>query len=230
MASVVTLTVAGKTSVTSLAHRFYEVWEGQVLIGGIDVRDMTQDSLGRHVAMVLQEPFLFTGTVFENIRYRTAGANREAVEAAARVVGAHDFITRLPEGYDTGLEQRGSNLSLGQRQLLSFARAIVADARVLILDEATANIDSHTEMLIQRALARLLEGRTGLVIAHRLATVRGADRIMVLQDGEIIETGTHDQLVEHGGLYANLYSMNYASFDDVPDEMMRQVLRGASAT
>ena len=223
-------TGSGKTSVTSLAHRFYDVWEGQVLIGGIDVREMTQDSLGHHVAMVLQEPFLFTGTVFENIRYRTAGATRAAVEAAARAVGAHDFITRLPEGYDTRLEQRGGNLSLGQRQLVSFARAIVADARVLVLDEATANIDSHTEMLIQRALARLLEGRTGLVIAHRLATVRGADRIMVLQDGEIIETGTHDQLVERGGLYAKLYSMNYASFDDVPDVLMRQVLGGASAT
>ncbi|MDP6785487.1 MAG: ABC transporter ATP-binding protein [Rhodospirillales bacterium] len=223
-------TGSGKTSTTSLAHRFYDVWEGQVLVGGIDVRDMTQASLGRHVAMVLQEPFLFTGTVFENIRYRTTEATREGVEAAARAVGAHDFITRLPRGYDTPLEQRGSNLSLGQRQLLSFARAIVADARVLILDEATANIDSHTEMLIQRALARLLEGRTGLVIAHRLATVRGADRIIVLQDGEIIETGNHDQLVEHGGLYAKLYSMNYASFDDVPDELVRQVLSTTAAT
>jgi ATP-binding cassette subfamily B protein len=223
-------TGSGKTSTTSLAHRFYDVWEGQILVGGIDVRDLTQASLGRHVAMVLQEPFLFTGTVFENIRYRTTEATREGVEAAARAVGAHDFITRLPQGYDTPLEQRGSNLSLGQRQLLSFARAIVADARVLILDEATANIDSHTEMLIQRALARLLEGRTGLVIAHRLATVRGADRIIVLQDGEIIETGNHDQLVEHGGLYAKLYSMNYASFDDVPDELVRQVLSSTSAT
>jgi len=223
-------TGSGKTSTTSLAHRFYDVWEGQILVGGIDVRDMTQASLGRHVAMVLQEPFLFTGTVLENILYRTTGATRAGVEAATRAVGAHDFILRLPQGYDTPLEQRGSNLSLGQRQLLSFARAIVADARVLILDEATANIDSYTEMLIQRALARLLEGRTGLVIAHRLATVRTADRIIVLQDGEIIETGTHDQLFAQCGLYAKLYSMNYSSFDDVPDELVRQVLSSASAT
>jgi ATP-binding cassette subfamily B protein len=223
-------TGSGKTSTTALVHRFYDIWEGQVLVGGHDVRDMTQSSLGRHISMVLQEPFLFSGTVFENIRYRTIEASREQIVDAARAVGAHEFIMKLPEGYETQLEQRGGNLSLGQRQLISFARAIVADAKVLVLDEATASIDSYTEMLIQQALGRLLEGRTGMVIAHRLATIRGADRIIVLQDGNIIETGTHDELIELGGLYAKLYSMNYASFDDIPDELIREATQAAKGT
>jgi ATP-binding cassette subfamily B multidrug efflux pump len=215
-------TGSGKTSTTALVHRFYDIWEGSVKVGGHDVRDVTQDSLGRHVSMVLQEPFLFSGTIFENIIYNKEDATREDVVAAAQAVGAHEFIMKLHEGYETPLEQRGGNLSLGQRQLLSFARAIVADAKILVLDEATASIDSYTEMLIQQALARLMEGRTGMVIAHRLATIRGADRIIVLQDGEIIEQGNHDVLMELGGLYSRLYSMNYASFDDIPDELIVQ--------
>jgi ATP-binding cassette subfamily B protein len=210
-------TGSGKTSAMALVHRFYDVWEGEVRVGGHDVRDLTQDSLGRQVAMVLQEPFLFSGTVLENIRYHKTDATREEVEQAARAVGAHDFILQLADGYDTEMDQRGGNLSLGQRQLISFARALVADARILVLDEATANIDSYTEMLIQRALVKLLEGRTGLVIAHRLATIRGADRIIVLQNGEMIESGNHDELMAAQGLYARLYNMNYASFDDIPD-------------
>ena len=220
-------TGSGKTSTTSLVHRFYDVWEGSVKVGGHDVRDVTQDSLSRQVAMVLQEPFLFSGTVFENIRYAKDDVTREGVIEAARAVGAHEFIMKLPHGYETELEQRGGNLSLGQRQLISFARAIVADAKILILDEATASIDSYTEMLIQQALHRLMEGRTGIVIAHRLATIRSADRIIVLQDGQIIETGNHDELMELGGLYARLYSMNYASFDDIPDELIQQATQAA---
>ncbi|MBT6859611.1 MAG: ABC transporter ATP-binding protein, partial [Rhodospirillaceae bacterium] len=208
-------TGSGKTSTTALLHRFYDVWQGQIMVGGKDVRDVTQESLGQHVAMVLQEPFLFTGTVFENIRYRSTEAGMDKIVAAAKAVGAHDFIMALPDGYDAILGQRGGNLSIGQRQLISFARAIVADAKILVLDEATANVDSFTERDIQQALARTLKGRTGIVIAHRLATVRHADRIIVLQDGAITETGTHEELLDLGGLYHRLHAMNYASFDDV---------------
>ncbi|MGV8855898.1 MAG: ABC transporter ATP-binding protein, partial [Devosia sp.] len=223
-------TGSGKTSAMALVHRFYEVQSGAVLVGGHDVRDITQQSLGEQVAMVLQEPFLFTGSVFDNIRYNKASATRADVIAAAQAVGAHEFIERMPEGYDSILEQRGSNLSLGQRQLLSFARALVADAKILVLDEATANIDSYTERQIQKALLTLLEGRTGMVIAHRLATIRGADRIIVLQNGELIETGNHDELMERGGLYAKLYNMNYASFDDIPDELVTKANAKAAST
>ncbi len=221
-------TGSGKTSITALLTRFYDVWDGEILIDGIDVRKYSRAALGQHVAMVLQDPFLFTGTVFENIRYRTTGATREQVVRAATLVGAHEFITRLADGYDTVLDQKGGNLSMGQRQLLSFARALVADARILVLDEATANIDSYTERQIQIALRRLLEGRTGIVIAHRLATIRGADKIIVLQDGRIRESGTHAELMTNGALYASLYALNYSSFDDIPDQVIGQTLAASS--
>jgi len=207
-------TGSGKTSIIALAHRFYEVDQGQVLIGGRDVRDVTLESLGRNIGMVLQEPFLFSGTIEENIRYNTEGATREDVIAAAKSVSAHDFIMRLPEGYDTQLGQRGRNISLGQRQLISFARALVADPQILILDEATANIDSFTEQAIQKALKVLFAGRTCIVIAHRLATIRDADKIIVLQQGHILEQGPHDVLMANGGLYSRLYTSAHASFDD----------------
>ncbi|CDZ59580.1 YknV [Neorhizobium galegae bv. orientalis] len=217
-------TGSGKSSCMSLIHRFYDVQQGQVLVGGHDVRDLTQESLGRQIAMVLQEPFLFTGTVFENIRYHKTDATREQVIEAAKAVGAHDFIMRMPEGYESILGQRGGNLSLGQRQLLSFARALVADAKILVLDEATANIDSYTEMLIQKALVKLLEGRTGLVIAHRLATIREADRIIVLQNGELIESGNHRELMKNKKLYSKLYNLNYSSFDDIPEDVIEEAV------
>ncbi len=223
-------TGSGKTSIMALAHRFYDVWEGRVIVGGHDVRDVSQASLGRHIAMVLQEPFLFSGTIFDNIRYAKTDATREAVIAAAQAVGAHEFIVRLKNGYATELDQGGVNLSLGQRQLLSFARALVADAQILILDEATASVDSYTEQQIQRALARLLENRTAMVIAHRLATIRGADRIIVLQDGEVIESGNHQQLMAGDGLYSRLYRMNYASFDDIPEEEVRALTNSTGRT
>ncbi|MGO6681275.1 ABC transporter ATP-binding protein [Rhizobium leguminosarum] len=223
-------TGSGKSSCMSLIHRFYDVQQGQVLVGGDDVRDLTQDSLGAQIAMVLQEPFLFTGTVFENIRYHKLEATREQVIEAAKAVGAHDFVMRLPDGYDSVLGERGGNLSLGQRQLLSFARALVADAKILVLDEATANIDSYTEMLIQKALVKLLENRTGLVIAHRLATIREADRIIVLQNGEIIESGDHRQLMKNGKLYSKLYNLNYSSFDDIPEDVLEETAAAESAT
>ena len=223
-------TGSGKTSSMALVHRFYDVWDGQVMVGGHDVRDVTQASLGRSIAMVLQEPFLFTGTVIENIRYARTEATVEEVTKAAQAVGAHDFIMALPNGYDTKLEQRGGNLSLGQRQLISFARALVQDAKILVLDEATASIDSYTELQIQEALKVLLKGRTGLVIAHRLATIRNADRILVLQNGVLIEQGNHDQLMKLGGLYAKLYNMNYASFDDIPEDLIPQAAGVGTAT
>ena len=214
-------TGSGKTSITSLTHRFYDVWEGEIIIGDKEIKSVTQKSLGENVGMVLQEPFLFTGSILENIKYSQSKTTRADIVDAAKAVGAHEFIMKLPNTYDTILEQRGSNISLGQRQLISFARAIVADTKILILDEATASIDSYTEMLIQRALAKLLQNRTGMVIAHRLATIRGADKIIVLQDGEITETGNHDELISLGGLYSKMFSLNYSSFDDIPDELIK---------
>jgi ATP-binding cassette subfamily B multidrug efflux pump len=207
-------TGSGKTSIAALINRFYEVSTGQVLVGGHDVRDLTLATLGRNIAMVLQEPFLFTGSALDNIRYSSYWATREDVIRAAKAVRAHDFIMKLPDGYDTELGQRGQSLSIGQRQLLSFARALVADPQILILDEATASIDSFIEAEIQAALRILLADRTSIIIAHRLATVRDADRIIVLRRGQILEQGDHQQLLDENGLYADLYRRNFVSFDE----------------
>ena len=202
-------TGAGKTTVTALLSRFYDVTEGAIEIDGIDVRKITHLSLARRMGLVLQEPFLFSGTVAENIRYGRLEATDEEVEDAARTVGAHDFIARLEQGYETYLHERGMNLSVGQRQLISFARAIIAQPRILILDEATANVDTQTEVIIQRALKALLGGRTSFVVAHRLSTIRNADRIIVMEQGRMVEQGRHDELLALGGRYASLYRMTY---------------------
>ncbi|MDA1279736.1 MAG: ABC transporter ATP-binding protein [Chloroflexi bacterium] len=223
-------TGSGKTSITALAHRFYDVQEGSITIDGHDIRDVTQESIGGVMGMVLQEPFLFSKTVLENVRYNTVGATREDVVSACKVIGAHDFVMQLENGYDTTLEQRGSNLSIGQRQLLSFARALVADPKILVLDEATANIDSYTERIIQVALKKLLAGRTALVIAHRLSTIRTADKIIVVKDGEIIESGTHTELIGQDGLYAQLWQTNYTSFDDISGNADKLIGAPASST
>ena len=213
--AIVGPTGAGKTTLVSLLARFYDVKQGrgEILVDGRDIRDVTRKSLAGQMSMVLQEPFLFSGTVRENIKYNHTDATDLQMTEAAMAVGAHDFIAKLEDGYDTYLEERGGNLSVGQRQLISFARAIVADPRILILDEATANIDSYTEMLVQKALRRLLKGRTAIVIAHRLSTIRGADKIVVLNRGEIVETGSHEQLMKLDGLYAHLYHMNFDSME-----------------
>jgi ATP-binding cassette subfamily B protein len=223
-------TGSGKTSITALAHRFYDVQEGAISIDGQDIRDITQESIGDVMGMVLQEPFLFSKTVLENIRYNTLHSTREEVIGACKIIGAHEFVMRLKNGYDTTLEQRGSNLSVGQRQLLSFARALVADPKILVLDEATANIDSYTERIIQDALKKLLEGRTALVIAHRLSTIRNSNQIIVVRDGEIVEKGTHDELVRSTGLYSQLWQTNYTSFDDIADNADSMTGLPASST
>ena len=214
--AIVGPTGAGKTTLVSLLSRFYDVPKGRgaVLVDGHDIRHVTRRSLVGQMSMVLQEPFLFSGTVAENIKYSHVEVSDERMTEAAKAVGAHDFIMKLEDKYDTYLHERGVNLSVGQRQLLSFARAIVADPRILVLDEATASIDSFTEMLIQKALSQLLEGRTAIVIAHRLSTIRGADKIVVLDRGQLVEEGAHDQLMDRDGLYAHLYQMNYAALEE----------------
>lgn len=202
-------TGAGKTTISSLLPRFYDVTAGAVRIDGHDVRDVTRDSLRSQIAVVLQEPFLFSGTIADNIGYGRLGAARDAIEAAARATEAHDFISALPQGYDTPLGEGGGNISQGQRQLLALARALLADPRILILDEATANIDTRTEATIQHALATVLAGRTSVIIAHRLSTIRGADLILVMEEGEVAERGTHDDLLALDGLYTALYRRQF---------------------
>ena len=202
-------TGAGKSTLVTLIHRFADVTGGRITIDGYDLKDVERESLVSQMSMVLQEPYLFSGTVADNIRYSHESATDDEVVDAGKAVGAHDYIMALENGYDTVLAERGVNLSVGQRQLISFARAIVSDPRILILDEATASIDTHTELLIQKALQRLLVGRTSIVIAHRLSTIRNADKIVVLSQGEVVEVGTHEELLGTGGMYSHLYAINY---------------------
>ena len=207
-------TGSGKTTIASLIHRFYEIKNGNILIDDQDIQKVTQSSLSENISMVLQDPIIFSGTVEDNIKYK-AMATREEVIEASKVVGSHDFIMTLPKGYDTILEESGANISIGQRQLLSFARALLLDSRIFILDEATSYIDSYTERQIQKALDEVLKNRTGSIIAHRLSTIKNADKIIVLDKGEIQEMGSHNELLKNRGLYWKLWNNNESSFDDL---------------
>jgi ATP-binding cassette, subfamily B, multidrug efflux pump len=210
-------TCAGKTTMVNLLSRFYDIQRGEILIDGIDLRRLDKASLRRRLGVVLQDTFLFSDTVMENIRYGRLEATDDEVIAAAKMANAHHFIARLPNGYQTQLSERASNLSQGQRQLLAIARAILADPSILILDEATSSVDTRTEMLIQEGLLKLMAGRTSFVIAHRLSTIQDADRLLVIDNGEIIERGTHEELLAQQGFYYNLYLSQFkGKIDDVP--------------
>ncbi|HCW03334.1 MAG TPA: multidrug ABC transporter ATP-binding protein [Clostridium sp.] len=207
--ALVGATGAGKTTIVNLISRFYDTSSGKVLIDGINVKDVELESLRSQMGIMLQDTFLFSTTIKENIRYGKLDATDEEVIAAAKAVNAHDFIMKLPKGYDTDVNERGSRLSVGQRQLISFARALLANPRILILDEATSNIDTATERLVQKGIQKLLMGRTSFVIAHRLSTIRDCNRIMVINDGRIVETGSHEELMKLKGSYYTLYMSQY---------------------
>lgn len=208
-------TGAGKSTIVSLISRFYDINEGEILIDGIDIRDVTLKSLREQMGIMLQDSFIFSGTIMDNIRYGNLEATDEEVIAAAKVVRAHDFIMEFENGYYTEVNERGSRLSVGQRQLISFARALLADPKILILDEATSSIDTQTELLLQKGLDELLKGRTSFIIAHRLSTIKNSSRIMYIDNGSIVECGTHDELMSLKGHYHNLYQSQYALLNAV---------------
>jgi ABC-type multidrug transport system fused ATPase/permease subunit len=203
-------TGAGKTTLISLLPRLYDPTTGRILIDGRDAREYTLESLRGQISIVLQEPLLFSGTIYENIRYGRLEASEEEIIEAAKSANAHDFIAKLPKGYQTTVGERGVQLSGGERQRISVARAFLKDAPILILDEPTSSIDSKTEAVILDALDRLMAGRTTFMVAHRLSTIRNADKILVINAGELVEQGTHDELLEQGGLYRQLYDMQTA--------------------
>ena len=211
--AIVGPTGAGKTTLMKLLQRFYDVDGGAVRVEGIDVRDWQRNELRADFATVLQDTWLFHGTIRENIRYGRADASDAEVEAAARAAQCDHFIRTLAGGYDFVINEEGTNVSQGQRQLITIARAILADRPILILDEATSNVDTRTEGVVQRAMDALMQGRTSFVIAHRLSTIRNADRILVLRDGDVVESGTHEELLAAGGFYAELYNSQFEDCD-----------------
>lgn len=211
--AIVGKTGSGKTTIINLLTRFYETDSGKILLDGTDICDITKDSLRKNIAIVLQDTVLFSDTVGANIRYGRPEASEEETKAAAKAAKAHDFISRMPEGYETMLDESGGNISQGQKQLLTIARAILADPKILILDEATSSVDTRTEMDIQSAMINLMKGRTTLIIAHRLSTIRDADKIIVLDDGRIVEAGNHDELIAAGGVYYGLYMSQFAGIE-----------------
>jgi ATP-binding cassette subfamily B multidrug efflux pump len=210
MVAIVGPTGAGKTTLINLLERFYDINGGSIKYDGVDTRDITRDKLRSHFSMVLQDTWLFTGSIYENIRYGNEQATKEQIIEAAKAAHVDDFVRKLPEGYDTVLNEEASNISQGQRQLITIARAFLANPDVLILDEATSSVDTRTEILIQRAMNKLLEDRTSFVVAHRLSTIRDADNIIVMANGSIVETGNHDELMAKNGFYADLYNSQFS--------------------
>ncbi|WP_225974131.1 ABC transporter ATP-binding protein [Arachidicoccus ginsenosidivorans] len=208
--AIVGHTGSGKTSIISLINRLYEIQSGKILVDKVDIRDYNIEGLRKHIGVVLQDVFLFSGSIMENITLRNPDITKAEVVSAAKMIGMHDFIMQLEGNYDFAVMERGSSLSLGQRQLISFIRALLYDPSILILDEATSSIDTDSEMLVQQAIDKLIKGRTSIVIAHRLSTIRKAHKIIVLDKGVIREIGTHDALLERNGFYAKLHQMQFA--------------------
>jgi ABC-type multidrug transport system fused ATPase/permease subunit len=202
-------TGAGKTTIISLLARFYDIQRGEILVDGVDIKNVRQSDLRKHIAVVLQDVFLFSGNIKGNIGLGDDTIPDDRIKAAARIVGANKFIERLPGQYNEEVKERGSTLSVGQKQLISFARALAYNPRILVLDEATSSVDTETELLIQSAIKKLLHGRTSIVIAHRLSTIQSANKIIVMHKGEIREMGTHQELLAHGGIYYKLYQLQY---------------------
>ncbi|MDF2844477.1 MAG: transporter transrane region [Herbinix sp.] len=209
LTAIVGPTGAGKTTIINLLMRFYDVWEGSVFIDGMETRDLTRRSLRKAYAMVLQDTWLFQGSIFDNIAYGKENATMEEVINVAKIAGIHSFIKRLPDGYQTIVNEEGMNISKGQKQLLTIARAMLLDAKMLILDEATSNVDTRTEINIQKAMRKLMEKKTCFVIAHRLSTIQGADNILVVDQGNVVEQGSHAELMEKKGFYYRLYNSQF---------------------